>query len=97
MNRRYDSARYMFYVADDELRGKHDLYELNNLLWFMKVYYWYGRWYRLPRAIWLALRTGYHRRALEALLIAASAPTCTSEYCAPSAAAITPRHLRTSS
>ena len=72
MNRRYDSARYMFYVADDELRGKHDLYELNNLLWFMKVYYWYGRWYRLPRAIWLALRTGYHRRALEALLIAIS-------------------------
>ena len=72
MNRRYDSARYMFYVADDELRGKHDLYELNNLVWFMKVYCWYGRWYRLPRAIWLALRTGYRRRAAEALLIAIS-------------------------
>ncbi len=65
-------AREHLHSADHGLRGQHDLYELNNLVWLMKVVNPIHRQLLLCRALRLALRTGYHRRALEALLIAIS-------------------------
>lgn len=65
-------ALFYLHVADHGLRGKHDLYELNNLIWRMKVVNPIYRQLLLCRALRLAVRTGYRRRAAEALLIAIS-------------------------
>lgn len=65
-------AREHLHSADHGLRGKHDLYELNNLVWLMKVVNPIHRQQLLCRALRLAVRTGYRRRAAEALLIAIS-------------------------
>ena len=48
------------------------MYELNNLIWLMKVTHPLRRQLLLFRALWLAVRTRYRRRAVEALLIAVS-------------------------
>lgn len=61
-------ASYWLADADAQLRGKNDLYELNNLIWLMKVA-GVRRVLMLPRAVKLAFRTGYRRRGLEAGLI----------------------------
>lgn len=65
-------AREHLHSADHGLRGQHDLYELNNLVWLMKVVNPIHRQQLLCRALRLAVRTGYRRRAAEALLIAIS-------------------------
>ena len=65
-------AREHLHSADHGLRGQHDLYELNNLVWRMKVVNPIHRQLLLCRALRLAVRTGYRRRAAEALLIAIS-------------------------
>lgn len=60
-------------LADKVLRrGDNRVYELNNLIWLMKVTHPLRRQLLLFRALWLAVRTGYRRRAVEALLIAIS-------------------------
>ena len=60
-------------LADKVLRrGDNRVYELNNLVWLMKVVNPIHRQQLLCRALRLAVRTGYRRRAAEALLIAIS-------------------------
>ena len=60
-------------LADKVLRRSDNrVYELNNLIWLMKVTHPLRRQLLLFRALWLAVRTGYRRRAVEALLIAIS-------------------------
>lgn len=65
-------ARQHLRHAQDILHKKHDVYELNNLIWLLKSEKLLGRLRRLPRAVQLAAKTGYHRRATEACLITIS-------------------------
>lgn len=65
-------ASLYLYDADRDLRGRHDLYELNNLIWFMKAVGPVRRPLLLLRALRLAAATGYRRRAVEAGLITIS-------------------------
>lgn len=58
--------------VDNELRGQHDVYELNNLIWLLKVERPPRRLALMIRTIRLAGKTGYRHRAVEAGLITIS-------------------------
>lgn len=67
-----ESARMHMKSADDELRG-HEPYELNNLVWRMKVSPpLIRRKLLFPRAWRLAREAGHRKRQLQILLLAAS-------------------------
>jgi|JI10StandDraft_1071094.scaffolds.fasta_scaffold333492_3 hypothetical protein len=61
-------AMMTFANADHGLKTKLD-WRLNNVIWWMKSCSPGGRLFLAPRAIWLAFRSGFPRRAAEALII----------------------------
>lgn len=64
-------ARRLMSEADGVLRGtaKNDTYELNNLIWLMKVVKPYERRVLLPRALRLIKQTGQRRRLPEVAIL----------------------------
>lgn len=65
---KHSQARRAFARADQGLTEKLD-WRLNNIIWWMKACGLGGRLFLAPRAIWLAFRSGFPRRAAEALII----------------------------
>jgi len=63
-----ESARSDFERAHDEIKGKNDTYELNNLIWLARSSI-ICRWIYAWRAIQLAVKTGASRRWKEYLII----------------------------
>jgi len=59
------TAKKYLLEAADGLRGQHDVYELNNLIWLLRASV-LSRLRRGPRAIQLALRLGNKQRLIEA-------------------------------
>ena len=62
------TAKKYLLEAADGLRGQHDVYELNNLIWLLRASV-LSRLRRGPRAIQLALRLGNKQRLIEAVIL----------------------------
>jgi len=65
---KHSQARRAFARANQGLTEKLD-WRLNNVIWWMKACGPGGRLILAPQAIWLAFRSGFPRRAAEALII----------------------------
>lgn len=63
------TARTYGFVAHQGLQGQHPAYELDNLIWRMKMSGLRERFSIFLRVVWLVKKTGYKRRAVEAIIL----------------------------